>query len=159
MARYAEHKNSVGKSRLMCAAMLFLCIAMGFGNLVAVEAIAPTKDRWQPVEEELGKQNDEAALPLLNTIVSDFPKWDHGWLKRAEVNERLDNLSLALTDAQQAYTLNADSEEIASTVGRLLVRQGDYQGAIDVLNGYLPEPTVPVGSIITPPKRPFALMI
>ena len=120
-------------------ATVFLLI-ISFGSLSAVEPTAPSQDRWSPVEAQLNAGDDNAAISSLNSIVNEFPNWPHGWLKRAEVNERLENMNAAISDSQKAYDLDPKAEDIASTHARLLVRQERYPDAIEVLKTYLPQP-------------------
>ena len=114
----------------------WLCLST---PLKAAEITAPTQERWQPIEQALNAGDDNTASGLLSNIVSEFPDWPQGWLKRAEVNERLKNLSAALKDAEKAYNLEAKDEEVASTYARLLVRQNKFQETLAVLKAFPPQ--------------------
>lgn len=123
----------------LCGRQLLVLLLLSL-NLYAfaVEVRAPAEDRWQPVQTQLNEGNDQAALPLLTAIVADFPEWGHGWLKRAEVQERLGNLAAALEDAQKGHALVPDDAVYASTVARLLVRLDRFQEAIDLYRTFVP---------------------
>ena len=123
----------------MTTAVCGSILVFALSGVHAAETTAPSKDRWDPVEQLLQAGDDEAASNLLNDIVSEFPNWPHGWLKRAEVNERLNNLSAALNDSEKAYNLDPAAEEAASTHARILLRQERYADTIKVLETYLPK--------------------
>ncbi|TVR40135.1 MAG: hypothetical protein EA402_14060 [Planctomycetota bacterium] len=107
---------------------------------VAVEVHAPSADRWDPVQTLLSQGNDQAALAALDDIVGQFPRWGHGWMRRAEVRERMGQLEGALEDARRAHGLQTDHEGSNALLARLLVRSESYAEARNIHRQWLPKP-------------------
>ncbi|TVR12203.1 MAG: tetratricopeptide repeat protein [Planctomycetota bacterium] len=112
--------------------LLVSIILLALPAFASGESLAPSADEWSPVEQALEQGADAEALDLLDRIISNYPEWDYGHLRRAETLERHGHLERALVDATRAFELDATNAANASTAARLFILNGQSAQALEI---------------------------
>ncbi|MFA5800165.1 MAG: tetratricopeptide repeat protein [Candidatus Peribacteraceae bacterium] len=86
----------------------------------------------------------EIALPLLNTVIAEQPRYRDAWIIKGYCEFTSERLKDALASLEQAYTLDPEKPETQYFLARAYAALGDPQNAVTflqyaLLNGFSPE--------------------
>ena len=76
----------------------------------------------------------EAAIPLYQNVLEEDPYRNNAWLYLGTCYEALEQYESAIEHYQKELDVDFDDFEVRYRVGRCLLKKGDFQEAVEVLN-------------------------